>query len=191
MIVEPAAGRRDPAIHPGVRAAVTAVYDTLGALFLAHQALLPSPDDAVDHVLAARGVEPLSFLRPDSAALRPDPPFALPPEAVASPLGQLRDALRLSLFETALLALALLPELDEGSELAIGYLQGDVLRIRPTLGLALRLFAPDYPLRCVQVLGPDARLGAARAAAARGHRHPVPAASGAGSAVAPAGRRRA
>jgi len=160
MIVEPAAGRRDPAIHPGVRAAVTAVYDTLGELFRVHQALLPSPDDAVDHFLAARGVEPLSFLRPDSAALRPDPPFALPPEAVASPLGQLRDALRLSLFETALLALALLPELDEGSEFAIGYFQGDALRIRPTLGLALRLFAPDYPLRCVQVLGPEAPLRA-------------------------------
>ncbi len=164
MISEFAAGQHDPApIHPGILAAVTAVEDALGALFVAHQALRPPPDDAADPSLAASGAESLpSLLRPDPAAARLDPPFALPPAVDASPLGRLRDALGLTLFETALLALALLPELDEDSEVAIGYLQRDPRRTCPTLGLALRLFAPDdpVPLRGLHVLEPEAPLRA-------------------------------
>jgi len=91
------------------------------------------------------------------AAARLDPPFVLPPAVDASPLGRLRDALGLTSFETALLALALVPELHEDSEDAIGTLQGDPRRTCPTLGLALRLFAPDDPdpLRRLRALEPE------------------------------------
>ncbi len=143
MTSEFTAGRRGPtAIHPGVQAAVTAVYDALLDLM----ATLPQPPDPASP--ARRGAEfpqPLSLLPLDPAAPRLDPPFALPPAVDASPLGRLRDALSLTPFETALLALALLPELNTRCKATIGYLQGNPRDTCPTPYLALRLFAPDDP----------------------------------------------
>ncbi len=147
-----AAGRHDaggPRIHRGVLDAVTAVYDALFGLIAA----LPQPPDPANPFSAARAVglppPPVSFLRHrhDSAAPRPGQPLALPPTVDDSPLGRLRDALCLTPFETALLALALLPEIDARAQVAIAYLQGDLdsWHARPTLDLALRLFAPDDP----------------------------------------------
>jgi len=147
-------------IHPGVQAAVTAVYNALFDLL----ATLPQPPDPESP--AAADAEspppPLSLLPPDPAAPRLDPPFALPPAVDASPLGRLRDALRLTPFETALLALALLPELNTRCKAIVGYLQGNPRHTQPTLYLALRLFASDDPdpLRGVHALRPGAPLRA-------------------------------
>ncbi len=163
MISEFAAGRRGPtSIHPGILDAVTAVYHALFGLMAA----LPQPPDPANPFSTVRAAglppPPLSFLRHDSSAPRLSLPFALPPTVDVSPLGRLRDALALSPFETALLALALLPELDARAQVAIAYLQGDLdsWHARPTLSLALRLFAPDDPdlLWGLRVLEPEAPL---------------------------------
>ncbi len=153
-----------PSIHPGILAAVTAVEDALLDLM----ATLPrsDDDDAADPFPAARDADlplpPLSLLPLEPAAPRLDPPFTLPPAVDASPLGRLRDALRLTPFETALLALALLPELNTRCKALIGYLQEDARRTRPTLDLALRLCAPDDPdpSRGLHALRPTAPLRA-------------------------------
>jgi len=163
MTSEFTAGRRGPtAIHPGVLAAATAVYDALLDLAPVLDQLEEGDEAALSSAARDPDLPPplLSFLLSDLAAARLDPPFALPPAVDASPLGHLRDALRLTPFETALLALALLPELDARCKATIGYVQRDTRRPCPLLYLALCLFAPDdpAPLRSMHALRPGAPL---------------------------------
>ncbi|MEA3407969.1 MAG: AAA family ATPase, partial [Chloroflexota bacterium] len=74
-----------------------------------------------------------------------------PPSAGAvaphSPLGHLVDAFGLSSFEVDVLLLSLLPAFDLGYERLFAYLQDDMTRRRPTVGLTLDLFCPDPAVR--------------------------------------------
>jgi len=89
-------------------------------------------------------------------------PFALPPELAASPLGRVRDGLGLSLFETAVILLCLLPELDPRYASLFGFLHDDLTRKLPSVELALALFAPRGPdgLEYLRAFTPGAALRA-------------------------------
>ncbi|MFH9858887.1 ATP-binding protein [Streptomyces sp. NPDC017202] len=94
-------------------------------------------EEAVRHLLAAEPPAP--------------PPDTLPPPADGDPLDRLAGRLALTPLDTAILLLALAPDLDRGFEPLYGYLNDDVSRRRATVGLALEL------------CGTPAHLAAARA----------------------------
>ncbi|MFI1812306.1 AAA family ATPase [Streptomyces sp. NPDC020422] len=96
----------------------------------------PDPDDPY------RG----QFLTPEAVARVLDPPFdpALPALAPAapppdSPLGVLAARFSLAPWDLDLLLVALAPDLDARFERLYGYLNDDLTRRRPTVGLALEL----------------------------------------------------
>jgi len=91
----------------------------------------------VEHLLA----RPSSLHGRDAHAGAPTS-FALPAAVAGSPLDVARGGLGLSEFETAVIALCLLPELDGRYGPLIGYLHDDVKRKQPSVELALSLFAP-------------------------------------------------
>jgi len=91
----------------------------------------------VEHLLARP-----SSLHGRDAHAGADTSFALPAAVAGSPLDVARGALGLSEFETAVIALCLLPELDGRYGPLIGYLHDDVKRKQPSVELALSLFAP-------------------------------------------------
>lgn len=62
-------------------------------------------------------------------------------------LAQIADRCGLTDLDAALLLIALAPELDSRYERVYGYLQDDLSRRRPTLGLALRLLCPSLAER--------------------------------------------
>ncbi len=94
----------------------------------------------VEHLLARR-----SSLQARDAHAGAATPFALPAAVAGSPLDVARSRLGLSEFETAVIALCLLPELDGRYGPLIGYLHDDVKRKQPSVELALSLFAPQGP----------------------------------------------
>ena len=70
------------------------------------------------------------------------PRFVLPPQEHDSPLDTACRGLGLNLFEAAVIALCLLPEIDARYGALIGFLHDDVTRKAPSVELALALFAP-------------------------------------------------
>ncbi len=134
-------------VDPGMFAATTAVSDALYARALQVQALdasaggLPIPPQS-RRLALVDDEGPAGELRS----------FALPPAVNGSMLGRLRYYLRLDPFATALVALCLLAEIDTSCRALIAYIQGDIQRARPTLGLAIALFAPDPERRDVDLL---------------------------------------
>ncbi|MEV6402979.1 ATP-binding protein [Streptomyces bobili] len=95
-------------------------------------------EEAVRHLLTA---EPPA----------PAPPDTVPAPADGDPLDLLAARLTLTPLDTAILLIALAPDLDRGFEPLYGYLNDDVSRRRATVGLALEL------------CGAPAHLAAARA----------------------------
>src|SRR5215472_4543081 len=75
-------------------------------------------------------------------------------------LGRLCDELGLDAFETSVLLACLAPDLDPAYERVYGYLQDDIARRRPEVGLLLRLFCrePAEMAAAVGSLHPDAPL---------------------------------
>lgn len=92
------------------------------------------------------------------------PLFALPAAGMGSPLGELKARFGLSTFELNVVVLALAPELDLRYERVYAYLQDDVTRRRPTVGLALDLLcrAPSEKLAARAHFASDAPLLAHR-----------------------------
>ncbi len=134
-------------IHPGVLAAATAVSELLRDRVRMQLVEDSAPLDLLRGLrLEPSDVERL-LSRPSSlAGRRPyhdaHVPFVLPDEAAGSPLDVARIGLGLSIFETAVLTLCLLPELDAAYGQLIGYLHDDVKRKQPSVELALALVAP-------------------------------------------------
>lgn len=89
------------------------------------------------------------FLTPEAVARVLDPPYdpALPPLApgappAGSPLDVLAARFALAPLDLDLLLVALAPDLDARFERLYGYLNDDLTRRRPTVGLALELCGP-------------------------------------------------
>ena len=77
-----------------------------------------------------------------------------------SPLGRLRGAFGLSLFDLDLVLIALAPEIDLRYERLYAYLQDDVTRRRPSVDLALNLLCPSVESKIARRVhwAPDAPL---------------------------------
>jgi hypothetical protein len=103
----------------------TAVLDPFRGLHLT--------DDDVDRLLERRPCD--SLVEVHGAAPRPQVDF---PE-----LERLEGAFGLTSFDSAVLLIAVAPELDLRYERLYGYLQDDVTLRRPTVDLALTLLCPD------------------------------------------------
>ncbi len=79
-----------------------------------------------------------------AAAWEPPPADVVTPD---SALGHMVRVFALSSFEIDILLLSLLPAFDRGYERLFAYLQDDMTRRRPTVGLALDLFFPHMAAR--------------------------------------------
>lgn len=90
-------------------------------------------EEAVRHLLTSPAATGMT-----AAATAAPPP---PPNAPADPLTALAARLRLTDLDTAILLIALAPDLDRSFEPLYGYLNDDVSRRRATAGLALDLCA--------------------------------------------------
>ncbi len=162
----------DARIHPGVLAGTRSVAEALHALVrtrLAGGAAAPNPFQGVyvdptdvERLLARPMVGVGDGDRRGQGGQDEQAPFALPPELAASPLGRVRDGLGLSLFETAVILLCLLPELDPRYASLFGFLHDDLTRKLPSVELALALFAPRGPdgLEYLRAFTPGAALRA-------------------------------
>ncbi len=131
-------------IHPGTLAAAAAVRDRLGALVEERLQAGAEPDPFrglhLDPADAARLLARASAASDPSTAA--EVPYLAPRGVAGSPLDRASAALHLHPFETAVLALCLLPEIDAACGSLIGFLHDDVTRKQPSVELALALFAP-------------------------------------------------
>jgi len=162
ILTTEAAQAHDARIHPGLIAVTTAVGVSLHGLI---RARLAADGSAVDQFhglyLGNDDVERL-LARPPFGADAARPPFSLPPETEDSPLGHVSSRLGLTDFETAVIALCLLVEIDGRYGSLIGYLHDDLTQKNPSVELALALFAPRDAagLERLHAFRPDARLRA-------------------------------
>ncbi|MFD4604468.1 AAA family ATPase [Streptomyces sp. NPDC058464] len=125
---------------------LAALHDRVAALVAHRSADDPTADDPLRGLyLSEEAVRHLLHPAPEPAEL---PALA---DDFTDPLADLAFRLRLTPLDTALLLIALAPDLDRGFEPLYGYLNDDVGRRRATVGLALDLY------------GAPAHLAAARA----------------------------
>src|SRR5579875_281465 len=132
-------------IHPGVLAAAAVVGDLLHALVrrrLADGAPPPDPFRGM-HVDASDAERLISRPLLTSDAVAAAPLFTLPTAGASSPLGVAARGFGLTPFETLVVVLALLPEIDARYGTLFGFLHDDVTRKSPSVELALALCAPD------------------------------------------------
>jgi hypothetical protein len=132
-------------IHAGLLATLAAVGEVVRARVEASLANGgPEPDAFRGLHIDVADVERLLARRPlDWRASQEQErrAFQLPPEAADSPLGVAKRMLGLNEFETVLLALCALPEIDGRYAGLFGFLQDDITRKEPSIELALSLFA--------------------------------------------------
>ncbi|MCS0600118.1 ATP-binding protein [Streptomyces sp. LP11] len=133
--VEPGApaGTDDvPFLWPRLRA----VEDRVRRAVAARRAVDPDPDDPYrGQYLTPEAAERI-LDEPDGPALPPLPPADPPP---GSPLDRLARDFGLAPLDVDLLLVAVAPDLDARFERLYGYLNDDLTRRRPTVGLALEL----------------------------------------------------
>lgn len=104
----------------------------------------PDPDDAFRGLyLTEEAVERLL----DAPRAFPPPSHPLPPAPSTSRLGALARDFALSTLDVDILLIALLPDLDDRFEAFYGYLNDDVTRRRPSVGLALGLCGMPHAAR--------------------------------------------
>ncbi|MFD7136660.1 ATP-binding protein [Streptomyces sp. NPDC059894] len=147
-------------VHPGYGPALLSrlagLRDRVAALVDHRAAGDPTADDplrglylseeAVRHLLSTAAADPSGEAQGGADLHAPDDPHA-----PHDPLDRLAARLSLTPLDTAILLVALAPDLDRGFEPLYGYLNDDVSRRRATVGLALDL------------CGAPAHLAAARA----------------------------
>ncbi|MEU9853759.1 ATP-binding protein [Streptomyces sp. NPDC047974] len=110
----------------------------------ARRELDPDPDDAFRGLyLTEEAVERLLH----APRAFPPTPRPLPPAPPSSRLGSLARDFGLSALDVDILLIALLPDLDDRFESFYGYLNDDVTRRRPSVGLALGLCGMPHAAR--------------------------------------------
>lgn len=152
-------------LHAGVLAAAAAASSAVHALVEERMAGgAPAPDAFRGLHLEPSDVEgllsqPLLGARPTFTG-GDEARIVLPPDIDPSPLGSARRALGLSAFETATIALCLLPELDARYGSLFGFLHDDLTRKQPSVELALTLCAPSgaQSLEQLATFAPQSRL---------------------------------
>lgn len=103
------------------------------------RAVDPQPDDPYrGQYLTPEAAEDLLASPPDALAAAVDAAH-LPPPPAATRLGRLAAGHALDALDTELLLVAMAPDLDARFEPLYGYLNDDLTRRRPTVGLALQL----------------------------------------------------
>ncbi|MEV6837706.1 ATP-binding protein [Streptomyces sp. NPDC051133] len=130
-IIDPPAHRADP-----LWARLRLVEERVRSAVAARRAVDPDPDDPYrGQYLSPEAVERI-LDEPGGLAVPGHEPSSPPPGSV---LGTLAARFGLSPLDTDLLLVALAPDLDARFERLYGYLNDDLTRRRPTVGLALEL----------------------------------------------------
>ncbi|MFJ9739565.1 ATP-binding protein [Streptomyces sp. NPDC101166] len=132
----------DPDVSP-LLARLARLRERVAALVDHRAATDPTADDPLRGLyLSQDAVRHLLTAPATAAAMAPAPAAAAPPpDAPADPLTDLAARLSLTGLDTAILLVALAPDLDRRFEPLYGYLNDDVSRRRATTGLALDLCA--------------------------------------------------
>ncbi|MFB6888218.1 ATP-binding protein [Kitasatospora sp. NPDC056327] len=133
--LEPATTAPAPAAYLWTRLRV--VEERVREAVAARRALDPDPDDPY----RGQVLTPEAVARVLDGGPRPAPPALPGPDAPppGSPLAVLADRFALAPLDLDLLLVALAPDLDARFERLYGYLNDDLTRRRPTVGLALEL----------------------------------------------------